>query len=114
MNLTALFLAIVAVESGGNVNAIGDKGRAVGPAQIWEITVKDVNRIAGTSYVNEDRKSLTKSQEMFTIYTSHYGKKYGVPVSDEVRAKIWNGGPSGPSKQQTEKYWQKVSKQLNK
>ena len=114
MNLTALFLAIVAVESGGNVNAVGDRGRAVGPAQIWEVTVRDVNRIAGTSYRNEDRKSLTKSQEIFTIYTSHYGKKYGVPVSDEVRAKIWNGGPSGPSKPQTEKYWQKVSKQLNK
>lgn len=112
MNLTALFLAIVAVESGGNVNAVGDKGKAVGPAQTWEITVRDVNRIAHTHYTLDDRKSLQKSKEMFEIYTSHYGKKYGEPVSDEVRAKIWNGGPSGPSKPQTEKYWQKVKAKL--
>ncbi len=46
------------------------------------------------------------------IYTDHYGRKYGWPVSDEVRAKIWNGGPTGPNKPQTEKYWQKVKAKL--
>jgi hypothetical protein len=49
---------------------------------------------------------------MFRIYTDHYGRKYGWPVSDEVRAKIWNGGPTGPDKPQTEKYWQKVKAKL--
>lgn len=112
MNLTALFLAIVAVESGGNVNAIGDRGRAVGPAQIWEITVRDVNRIAKTHYSLDDRRDISKCAEMFLIYTDHYGRKYGWPVSDEVRAKIWNGGPTGPDKPQTEKYWQKVKAKL--
>jgi hypothetical protein len=110
--LTALFLAIVAVESGGNVNAIGDRGRAVGPAQMWEITVRDVNRIAKTHYSLDDRRDISKCAEMFLIYTDHYGRKYGWPVSDEVRAKIWNGGPSGPDKPQTEKYWQKVKAKL--
>jgi hypothetical protein len=112
MNLTALFLAIVAVESGGNVNAIGDRGKAVGPAQMWEITVRDVNRIAKTHYSLDDRRDISKCAEMFQIYTDHYGKKYGWPVSDEVRAKVWNGGPSGPNKPQTEKYWQKVKARL--
>lgn len=112
MNLTALFLAIVAVESGGNVNAIGDHGRAVGPAQMWEITVRDVNRIAKTHYSLDDRRDISKCAEMFRIYTDHYGRKYGWPVSDEVRAKIWNGGPTGPDKPQTEKYWQKVKAKL--
>jgi hypothetical protein len=112
VNITALFLAIVAVESGGNVNAIGDRGKAVGPAQIWEITVRDVNRIAKTHYSLDDRKDMSKCAEMFRIYTDHYGRKYGWPVSDEVRAKIWNGGPSGPDKPQTEKYWQKVKAKL--
>lgn len=112
MNLTALFLAIVAVESGGNVNAIGDKGKAVGPAQTWEITVRDVNRIAHTNYTLNDRFSLQKSAEMFQIYTDHYGKRYGWPVPDEIRAKIWNGGPNGPSKPSTDKYWNKVRSKI--
>jgi hypothetical protein len=114
MNLTALFLAIVAVESGGNVNAIGDNGKAVGPAQIWEITVKDVNRIAGTRYTSNDRRDLTKSAEIFRIYTDHYGRKYGWPVTDEVRAKVWNGGPNGPKKSATSTYWRKVSAKLKR
>ena len=108
MNLIALFAAIVAVESGGNDLAVGDGGKAVGPAQIWAITVKDVNRIAGTNYTLADRTCRKKSMEMFVIYTDHYGKRYGWPVSDEVRARIWNGGPSGPSKPQTATYWKKV------
>ena len=40
-----LFAAIVAVESGGNCYAIGDNGKAVGAAQIWEVVVKDCNQI---------------------------------------------------------------------
>jgi hypothetical protein len=35
-----------------------------------------------------------------------------VPVTDEVRAKVWNGGPNGPNKLSTEKYWQKVKEKL--
>jgi hypothetical protein len=112
MNLTALFLAIVAVESGGNVNAVGDKGRAVGPAQIWNVVVADCNRISGKHFSLDDRRDYSKSAEMFQIYTDHYGRKYGTPISDEVRAKIWNGGPSGPNKQATQKYWEKVKAKL--
>lgn len=113
MNLTALFSAIVAIESGGNVNAVGDGGKAVGPAQIWQITVRDCNLILGKPVFKVgDRISLIKSAEMFQIYTEHYGKRYGVPVTDEVRAKIWNGGPNGPRKTATEKYWNKVKEKI--
>lgn len=106
--LALLFSAIVAVESNGNPNAVGDNGRAVGPAQIWEITVRDVNRIAGTRYTLADRHDLTKSAEMFRLYTDHYGRRYGMPISDEVRARVWNGGPNGPRNPATIKYWRKV------
>lgn len=112
MNLTALFLAIVAVESGGNVNAVGDRGKAVGPAQIWSVVVSDCNRISGKHFSLDDRRDYGKSAEMFEIYTSHYGRKYGTPISDEVRAKIWNGGPNGPNKPATQKYWDKVKAKL--
>lgn len=111
-SLSVLFAAIVSVESGGNVRAIGDNGKAVGPAQIWEVVVQDVNRIAGTRFTSKDRYSLSKSQEMFQIYTDHYGKKYGWPVSDEVRAKVWNGGPNGPRKRATDNYWRKVKEKM--
>ena len=113
MSIIALFRAIVAIESGGDCNAVGDGGKAVGPAQIWEITVRDCNRILGKPiFTLDDRVSLSKSAEMFQTYTEHYGKKYGVPVTDEVRARIWNGGPNGPKKASTEGYWQKVKKKI--
>jgi hypothetical protein len=113
MLATILFSAIVAVESGGNRLAVGDNGKAVGPAQMWAITVRDVNRILGEPVFRmEDRFSLAKSKAMFDIYTTHYGKRYGIPITDEVRAKVWNGGPDGPKKQATNKYWQKVKSKL--
>ena len=108
MSIIAIFRAIVAIESGGDCNAVGDNGKAVGPAQIWEVVVADCNRISNSHFTASDRFSLEKSEQMFQIYTEHYGKRFGVPVSDEIRAKVWNGGPNGPNKPTTEKYWQKV------
>jgi hypothetical protein len=106
-----LFAAIVAVESGGNCYAIGDGGKAVGAAQIWEVVVKDCNQISKTKHFTlNDRYSIQKSMEMFVIYTDHYGKRYG--CTPEVRAKIWNGGPGGMKMEKTVKYWQKVKAKL--
>ena len=106
-----LFAAIVAVESGGNCYAIGDNGKAVGAAQIWEVVVKDCNQISKKQhYTLNDRYSIQKSMEMFVIYTDHYGKRYG--CTPEVRAKIWNGGPGGFKNPKTQKYWQKVKSKL--
>lgn len=109
--LALLFSAIVAVESGGDVNAVGDGGKAVGPAQIWAVTVQDVNRIYGTRYTLADRRHLDRSAEIFRLYTDHYGKRYGYPITDETRARIWNGGPNGPRNPRTLKYWSKVRSQ---
>lgn len=107
MNLLNIFLAIVAVESGGYQYAMGDKGNAVGPAQIWPAVVQDCNRIAGKNFTLSDRYCFNKSQQMFEIYTNYYGRKYGT-ITPEIRARIWNGGPAGPKKQATNKYWSKV------
>lgn len=103
-----LFLAIVAIESGGDPWAVGDQGRSVGPAQITAGVVSDCNRIAGTQYTLSDRNNLQKSQEMFLIYTEHYGRKFGVPVSDETRARIWNKGPRGHLMKSSIPYWNRV------
>ena len=108
-----LWEAVCAVESNGNPRAVGDRGadgvyRAAGIAQIWAITVKDVNRFAGTRYTLNDRFDVEKSKAIFQLYVNHYGKGQ----SDEVKARIWNGGPTGNKKRATIAYWNKIKKHL--
>lgn len=110
-----LWEAVCTVESGGNALAIGDGGRAAGVAQIWAITVKDVNRFAGTKFTLNDRFNVEKSRQMFQLYVNHYGKG----KSDEIKAKIWNGGPNamkatGKKLGNLNAYWHKIQKHLKK
>lgn len=108
-----LWEAVCRVESNGNPRAVGDKGadgvyRAAGIAQIWAITVKDINRFAGTRYTLNDRFDPVKSKEMFNLYVEHYGKGRSL----EFKARIWNGGPQGAQKTATLAYWRKIQKHL--
>jgi hypothetical protein len=103
-----LWEAVCAVESGGNPRAIGDGGKAAGIAQIWAITVKDINRFAGTRYTLSDRFDPVKSKEMFNLYVEHYGKGRSL----QYKARLWNGGPGGNSKTATIAYWKKIQKHL--
>lgn len=114
--------AIAEVESGGQINrdtCVGDKGKAVGRYQIWETYVDDVNRILGyKKYSYEDRKNASKSIQMVYIYLTHYGKRYerltGKKCTDEIYARIHNGGPNGWRKESTVKYWHKVQIELQR
>jgi soluble lytic murein transglycosylase-like protein len=101
--------AIEHVESGGDANAVGDNGLAVGILQIHPTMVEDVNRILGAKeYTLADRLDVERSREMFAVYTNHY-----TPCLDaEKVARRWNGGPRGDRKRATVKYWRKVSKAL--
>jgi hypothetical protein len=108
-----LWEAVCTVESNGNPLAVGDGGRAAGIAQIWAITVKDVNRIAGTKFTLNDRFNAEKSKAIFHLYVNHYGKG----KSDEVKARIWNGGPNamkatGQKLTNLNRYWNKIKKHL--
>jgi hypothetical protein len=103
-----LWEAVCAVESGGNPRAIGDGGKAAGIAQIWAITVKDINRFAGTRYTLSDRFDPVKSKEMFNLYVEHYGKGRSL----QYKARLWNGGPGGNNKTATIAYWKKIKKHL--
>jgi hypothetical protein len=109
----SLWEAVCRVESNGNPLAVGDGGRAAGIAQIWAITVRDVNRFAGTNYTLNDRFDAEKSRQMFRLYTEHYAKGR----SDEVKARIWNGGPNamkatGQKLTNLNRYWNKIKKHL--
>ena len=103
-----LWEAVCRVESGGNALAIGDKGRAVGIAQIWARTVSDINRFAGTRYTLNDRFDPVKSKEMFTLYVEHYGKGRSI----EFKARLWNGGPKLATQGATLAYWRKIQSKL--
>jgi len=108
-----LFFAIAVVESGLNPLAVGDRGTAVGILQIRPCVVKDCNewlRRHGVAkrYTLESRWSVAASREMFYIYLERWAHS----ESDEVKARVWNGGPRGASKRATVKYWRRVRRAL--
>jgi len=111
-DLNPLIDALVQVESNGKANAVGDKGRAKGILQIWDVVVSDVNRIYKTSYVHDDafdpKKARDIANKYLTFWGKHYTKKTGKAPTYEVYARIWNGGPTGYKKEATVKYWTKV------
>lgn len=112
-----LYTAIGEVESRNNDLAVGDHGRAVGRYQIHMAVITDVNRIYGTAYSAEDRKDATKAREIMERYLAywarHYERTQGKPATDEIKARIWNGGPYGWRKKATLAYWEKVRNAQN-
>jgi hypothetical protein len=113
---TDIVKALIQVESKGNDLAVGDNGRAVGCLQIWEVVIKDVNRVYHTNYKATDRtdrkKSIQICRKYLVIWGKHYEKVTGKKCTLEVLARIWNGGPNGWKKDSTIKYWNKVKKEL--
>jgi hypothetical protein len=102
--------ALVHVESKGEVHAVGDNGKAIGPLQIHKEVVDDVNKAYGTNYTYDDRKSIDKSREICRKYLLLHGGRY---ATNEKYARIWNGGPNGHRKSRTRKYWVKVRRRLS-
>jgi len=119
VDMNKLIDALIRVETGGEKNpakAIGDNGKAKGILQIWDVVVKDVNRIYKTTYVHDDAFDPAKSRDIAKKYLTFWGKRYtkntGKVPTYEVLAKIWNGGPKGYNKTDTNKYWVKVKPYL--
>ena len=105
--------AIHMVETSGRLGAIrGDGGAALGPLQIHRGCWQDAN-LPGRY---EDCADLAYSKRVWAAYMARYATKrrLGRPVTDEDRARIWNGGPNGYKKTATIKYWAKVKKELAK
>ncbi len=114
----SLVQALIQVESGGDDNAIGDKNlinKAYGSMQIRQPVCDDVNKIHGTNIKATDmlgRREL--SIDTFNKYMAIYAteKQIGRKVTDQDRARIWNGGPTGWKRSTTLSYWTKVKKAL--
>jgi len=114
--LDDLIPALIAVESGGRNQAVGDKGKAKGPLQIWKIYIDDVNNFYGTNYSHSDAFDRIKAIEIVRKYLLYWGTYYekttGKPITLKILAQIHNGGPFGYTKPQTEAYWNKVHTKL--
>jgi len=103
--------AIGMVESGWDVSAVGDGGLAVGILQIQPVLVADVNRIVGSQEFSlADRLSVSRSIQMFVIYSLHYYPRGG----PEQWARAWVAGPRGPQKACSLPYWRRVQSELAK
>ena len=115
-----LIAALIEVESHGNDHSVGDRhmqDKAYGCLQIRKPCVDDANQRLGTKHRPEDmlgNRSL--SVLVCRTYLSRYAtrKALGREPSLEDMARIWNGGPTGWSKQSTLGYWSKVQKVLQK
>lgn len=106
-----LIAAIEQVESGGDIHAIGDGGRALGCMQIWDVCFDDVKHypeLRGYQYQDVTKRHV--AHLVFHAYMRRYATAHrlGHEPTDEDRARIWNGGPNGYKKQSTQKYWEKV------
>lgn len=98
--------AICRVESGGDNNAVGDRGRAIGPYQIHKAYWQDAC---------EHDPSL-KSRPYSACFEPGYARRvviaylsrYGQGKNTEDLARIHNGGPRGHRKSATLEYWNKI------
>jgi len=115
MNWMIFLQVLIAIESGGDINAHGDKhltNQAYGICQIRQPYLTDVNLIAGTSFtLKEVADSQALSRWATITYIRHYGARYtritGKPLTYEVAARIHNGGPNGWKKESTDAHWAK-------
>ena len=107
--------AIRIVESGGNDNAGGDGGNAIGPYQIWRNYWKDaVDHDPSIGGKYEDCFDQKYAEKIVNAYMDRYAipRRLGHDPTFEDIARIHNGGPNGHRKKATVSYWEKVQKEL--
>lgn len=107
--------AVRRVETGGmpnrGENAKGDGGKAIGSFQIhyncWVDAVLYDATIKG-KYL--DCNGYEYSVKIVDAYLRRYASKAYKNGDWETCSRIWNGGPRGPEKKSTIKYWQRVQR----
>jgi hypothetical protein len=110
--LLILFLAIVQMESAGDLNA--RNGSAVGPAQIQPAVVKDIQNWGHQASL-KDRSTLDGSFRLFVLYTDRWVARHRLPDTPQTRANIWRHGPNSKYalKGESTKYALKVQSMVN-
>ena len=100
-----LFDAIRQVESSGDDKAVGDGGRSLGPYQMGMDAWQD----SGGVPAMYRRAAFDRAHSEAAML--RYWQRYEA-VTDEQKARTWNGGPRGMSKAATLPYWAKVRREL--
>ena len=108
VQIEPLLDAIRQVESGGDCNAVGDGGKAIGPYQIHRDYWTDGTSFLGVEWPYEDVRDEKKARAVVRAYLLHYGEGKGV----EGMARCHQGGPTGWKKESTKAYWLKIKKAM--
>lgn len=106
--LRPLLESIREVESGGNVNAVGDGGRSLGPYQIQRSYWKDA-RVPGRY---EQVRDPRYAERVMMAYWRRYCPQSLARRDYQTLARVHNGGLAGARKKATIPYWRKVVKEL--
>jgi hypothetical protein len=111
--LRPLLDALIAVESNGRDDAVGDAGRALGALQVWRVYWSDAVEHApaiGGEY--RDVATREYAERVVVAYWLRYSAS-AVRDGDLQRlARVHNGGPRGHRRQATVAYWQRVSRAM--
>ena len=113
MEIDQTFLdALAAVETNGNDAAINFAEDAHGRYQIRAGYLADGNAALGTRYTLAEMHDPDKAARIVTAYLTRYGsaweRRTGLTATDEVLARLHNGGPRGPDKSATRDYAARV------
>lgn len=113
---TYIFLIISIVESGGDPNAVGDNGAALGMYQLHAAYVQDASEYAGIHYEHEDAFDKQRSEAIITAYMNRYATKERLgrePTIEDI-CRIHNGGPNGFKNSSTDAYWEKCKEVIDR
>jgi hypothetical protein len=108
----AFLEALWEVEASGSLTPPdGDDGKAIGPYQIhlayWQDAVAKVG-----SGVYQDCRDKMYAEKIISAYMGRYCPQAWEEGDWATIARTHNGGPRGPLKTSTKKYWKKVKAQL--
>ena len=83
----------------------------IGPLQITKGAFSDVMR-------DGEHYEMCQELDFSVIVFNRYMDRYATParvgkVTNEIKARIWNGGPRGHLKDSTKKYWNLVNQVLH-
>ncbi|MEK6883024.1 MAG: hypothetical protein AABY22_25595 [Nanoarchaeota archaeon] len=110
------FKILGTIESNNNDLAVGDRGKALGRYQIWQIYFKDAQNF-DKSLQNIEYKQVTNeiiARQVINSYMNKYCLNAVKSGNYEVMVRTHNGGPDGQNKQITLRYWQRFKKLLDK
>ncbi len=112
-------IRLVEIGYDNNFSNISGNNGELGPMQITEQYVDDINRIAnfsGERFKYADRQEMDYCRTMSLVYWDHYAttERLGHEPTIQDLARIHNGGPNGWKRASTLDYWRKVKVELDK